>query len=100
MAAAAAATGRSQEREVVFNRLPMLRADRSMSRNELADALGIHYQTIGYIERGEYAPSLNLALRIARFFDLPVEAIFAIEPFGQLGADALLARPDGAPDHR
>ncbi len=55
---------------------------------------------VGYIERGEYAPSLNLALRIARFFDLPVEAIFAIEPFGQLGADALLARRDGAPDHR
>jgi DNA-binding XRE family transcriptional regulator len=94
----AAGTGRIADRDVVHNRLPLLRADRGISRSELADALGIHYQTIGYIERGEYAPSLNLALRIARFFELPVEAIFAVDPFGQLGADALLARPDGAPE--
>ena len=40
------------ERELVHNRLPLLRADRGMSRTDLADALGIHYQTIGYIERG------------------------------------------------
>ena len=80
-------------RELVFNRLPLLRANRGISRNELAEALGIHYQTVGYIERGEYAPSLHLALRIARFFDLPVEAVFATEPFGPLGADALINRP-------
>ncbi len=97
---AAAATGRSQDRDGVFNRLPMLRADRGISRNELAEALGIHYQTIGYIERGEYAPSLTLALRLARYFDLPVEAVFGLEPFGQLRADALLARSSSAaPDH-
>jgi DNA-binding XRE family transcriptional regulator len=61
-----------------------------MSRTDLAGALGIHYQTIGYIERGEYAPSLHLALRIARLFDLPVEAVFSVEPFEQLGAESLL----------
>lgn len=95
----AVAVGRTPDREVVHNRLPLLRADRGMSRNELAEALGIHYQTIGYIERGEYAPSLTLALRIARYFDLPVEAIFGLEPFGQLRADALLARSgSAAPD--
>ena len=88
----AAAAGRTPDREVVHNRLPMLRADRGISRNELAEALGIHYQTIGYIERGEYAPSLTLALRIARYFDLPVEAVFGLEAFGQLRADALMAR--------
>ena len=65
---------------------------------ELADALGIPYQTIGYIERGEYAPSLHLALRVARFFDLPVEAVFALEPFGPLRADALMTRPNIAAD--
>jgi DNA-binding XRE family transcriptional regulator len=92
----AAAAGRIPDREVVHNRLPMLRADRGMSRSELAEALGIHYQTIGYIERGEYAPSLHLALRIARFFDLPVEALFALDPFGQLGAEALLTRSGDA----
>jgi putative transcriptional regulator len=78
------------ERELVHNRLPLLRADRGMSRTDLAGALGIHYQTIGYIERGEYAPSLHLALRIARLFDLPVEAVFSLEPFEQLGAESLL----------
>ena len=86
------------ERELVFNRLPLLRANRGISRNELAEALGVHYQTVGYIERGEYAPSLYLALRIARFFDLPVEAVFATEPFGPLGADALSNRPATAPE--
>ena len=88
-----AAPARPPDREVVFNRIPLLRADRGISRGDLAEALGIHYQTVGYIERGEYAPSLNLALRIARYFDLPVEAVFSLEPFGRLGAIALLADP-------
>lgn len=88
-----AATSRAAvDREIVFNRLPLLRADRGISRSELAEALGIHYQTIGYIERGEYAPSLHLALRFAAYFGLPVEAVFALEPFGPLNADALLSR--------
>lgn len=91
-----AAPSRAPDRELVHNRLPLLRADRGISRTGLADALGIHYQTIGYIERGEYSPSLHLALRIARFFDLPVEAVFALEPFGPLRAEAFLARPDAA----
>ena len=78
------------DRELVHNRLPLLRADRGMSRADLATALGIHYQTVGYIERGEYSPSLHLALRIARLFDLPVEAIFSLEPFGQLRAESLI----------
>jgi DNA-binding XRE family transcriptional regulator len=89
-----AAATEPSERDLVFNRLPMLRAERGLSRTELADALGIHYQTVGYIERGEYAPSLHLALRIARFFGLPAEAIFSLDPFERLGASALLSRPD------
>jgi putative transcriptional regulator len=83
----------SADRELVHNRLPLLRANRGMSRTDLADALGIHYQTVGYIERGEYAPSLYLALRLARHFDLPVEAVFSLDAFGPLGADALAIRP-------
>ena len=89
MAAPARAAG---DRELVFNRVPLLRADRGISRSQLADALGIHYQTIGYIERGEYAPSLHLALRMAQFFGLPMDAVFALEPFEPLGAAALMAR--------
>ena len=53
--------------EQVHNRISMLRAERGISRRELADALGVHYQTIGYLERGEYAPSLTLALQAAYY---------------------------------
>ena len=91
---------RGADRETVHNRLPLLRANRAVSRGDLAEALGIHYQTVGYIERGEYSPSLHLALRIAAFFDLPIEAVFSLEPFGPLGVDALTARPAPAPDRR
>jgi DNA-binding XRE family transcriptional regulator len=51
-----------------------------MSRHDLAEALGVNYQTIGYIERGEYSPSLDLAFRMAEIFGLPIEAIFSREP--------------------
>ena len=74
--------------EVVYNRIAMLRAERGVSRRQLADALGVHYQTIGYLERGEYSPSLYLALRIAAYFEVPVEVIFSTEPFPWLGTAA------------
>ena len=45
----------------IRNRLPVLRAERGLSRQELADAVGVNYQTIGYLERGDYNPSLDLA---------------------------------------
>jgi DNA-binding XRE family transcriptional regulator len=73
--------------DAVHNRIALLRAERNVSRRELADALGVHYQTVGYLERGEFNPSLHLALRIAEFFDVPVEVVFSIEPFPRL-ADA------------
>jgi DNA-binding XRE family transcriptional regulator len=72
--------------EVVYNRIAMLRAERGVSRRHLADALGVHYQTIGYLERGEYSPSLYLALRIAEYFEIPVEVIFSTAPFPRLGS--------------
>jgi len=71
---------------VVHNRISMLRAERKVSRRELADALGVHYQTIGYLERGEYSPSLFLALRIAEYFEVSVEVIFSTRPFPRLSA--------------
>lgn len=64
----------------MHNRLLPLRVERAVSRRELADALGVHYQTVGYLERGEYNPSLHLALRIAEFFQVPVEEIFSLTP--------------------
>ena len=74
--------------EAIYNRIAMLRAERGISRRELADALGVHYQTVGYLERGEYSPSLYLALRIAAYFEVPVEVIFSTEPFARLGTAA------------
>ncbi|WP_085998661.1 helix-turn-helix transcriptional regulator [Nocardia vinacea] len=73
--------------EVIYNRIAMLRAERGISRRELAEALGVHYQTIGYLERGEYSPSLHLALRIAAYFEVAVEVVFAVNPFPRLGSD-------------
>ena len=72
--------------DTVYNRIAMLRAERGISRRELADALGVHYQTVGYLERGEYSPSLHLALRIAQHFEVPVEVLFSLAPFPRLGA--------------
>ncbi|WP_309138599.1 helix-turn-helix transcriptional regulator [Nocardia cyriacigeorgica] len=74
--------------EVIYNRIAMLRAERGISRRELAEALGVHYQTIGYLERGEYSPSLHLALRIAEYFEVTVEVIFSTAPFPRLGSSS------------
>ena len=73
--------------EAVFNRIAMLRTERGMSRRDLAEAVGVHYQTIGYLEREEYSPSLYLALRIAEFFDVPLEVVFSTTPFPRLGQE-------------
>ena len=70
--------------EHVHNRLAVLRAARGVTRRKLAEELGIHYQTMGYLERGEYAPSLHLALRIARWFGVPVESVFSLDEFPPL----------------
>jgi putative transcriptional regulator len=72
--------------ETIHNRIAMLRVERGISRRALADALGVHYQTVGYLERGEYSPSLHLALRIAEYFEVPVEIVFSIRPFPRLGS--------------
>ncbi|GAB3206576.1 helix-turn-helix transcriptional regulator [Marinactinospora thermotolerans] len=72
--------------ETIYNRIAVLRAERGVSRRQLAEALGVHYQTVGYLERGEYSPSLYLALRIARYFEVPVEVVFSITPFPRIGS--------------
>src|SRR5690606_12883567 len=71
--------------ETVYNRIALLRAERGVTRRQLAEALGVHYQTIGYLERGEYSPSLYLALRIAEYFEVPVEVVFSTKPFPRIG---------------
>ncbi|MBT2228647.1 MULTISPECIES: helix-turn-helix transcriptional regulator [unclassified Nonomuraea] len=71
--------------EIVYNRIALLRAERGVTRRQLADALGVHYQTVGYLERGEYSPSLYLALRIAEYFEVSVEIVFSTTPFPRIG---------------
>jgi DNA-binding XRE family transcriptional regulator len=77
--------------ETIYNRIAMLRAERGITRRQLAEALGVHYQTVGYLERGEYSPSLHLALRLSAFFEVPVEVIFSITPFPRLGSETASA---------
>lgn len=69
---------------VIHNRIAMFRADAGMSRRELADAVGVNPQTIGFLERGDYKPSLELALLLAGVFSVPVELLFSFEPFPSL----------------
>jgi DNA-binding XRE family transcriptional regulator len=71
--------------ETLHNRIAVLRAERGITRRQLAEAVGVHYQTVGYLERGEYSPSLYLALRISEFFGVPVELIFSTRPFLRIG---------------
>ena len=68
----------------LYNRIAVLRAERGISRQELADLMEVNYQTIGFLERGDYSPSLKLALSLAEYFSLPVEAIFSKQPFQPL----------------
>ncbi len=70
-------TGRRPASESPFpNRIAELRERVKLSRLELAELVGVNSQTIGYLERGEYNPSLALAFRLSDVFSLPVEKIF------------------------
>jgi putative transcriptional regulator len=52
---------------------------RGMTQQQLAERVGVTRQTIISIERGKYKPSIELALRLARVFGVPVEALFELE---------------------
>ena len=65
----------------MHNRISLFRAEHGLSRRALADAVGVNAQTIGYLERGDYKPSLELALKIARRFGVNVELVFSLTPF-------------------
>jgi len=61
------------------NKLEELRKTRGISQEELADQLEVSRQTIGSLENGRYNPSIILAFKIARFFELSIEEIFIYE---------------------
>ena len=66
--------------EPVYNLIEVARVALGLSRQELADKVGVHYQTIGYLEREEYSPSLVLALRIANALNQDVTELFSLTP--------------------
>lgn len=75
------------ESRKIYNRIAVLRHDQGISRKELAEMVKVNYQTIGYLEREEYNPSLDLAFRFSEVFKQPVEFIFStalLKPLSQL----------------
>lgn len=61
------------------NRLEEIRKKRGIKQEELAAALEVSRQTIGSLENGRYNPSITLAFKIARYFDMSIEDIFIYE---------------------
>jgi DNA-binding XRE family transcriptional regulator len=71
----------------LYNRIALLRNERGMSRKELAGKIGVNFQTVGYLEREEYNPSLDLAFRISEVFSLPIDIIFSTTPMKPLSEE-------------
>ncbi|WP_242149400.1 MULTISPECIES: helix-turn-helix transcriptional regulator [unclassified Sphingomonas] len=65
----------------MYNRIALFRAEGGMTRKALAEAVDVNAQTIGYLERGDYKPSLELAMRIAARFGVSVHDLFSLTPF-------------------
>ena len=75
------------ESRKIFNRIAVLRKERNISRKDLAVKIGVNFQTVGYLEREEYNPSLDLAFRISECFSLPIEMIFSTKPLRPLSEE-------------
>lgn len=73
----------------LYNRIAVLREERGMSRKDLAAVIGVNFQTVGYLERGEYNPSLDLAFRIGEVFGLPVELVFSTKTLKPLSREIM-----------
>ena len=71
----------SEQNFPIYSNLAIVLWQRGVTREELALALDIKPQTIGYIELGRYIPDLLLALRISDFLGVPVNEIFSLHPF-------------------
>jgi putative transcriptional regulator len=63
---------------IIHNTVYKLRTNKGITQGELAEAVGVTRQTIISIEKGNYTPSLLLAIKIAHFFEVNVEKVFSI----------------------
>lgn len=61
------------------NRIKVERAEKEITQQQLADAVGVSRQTIVAIEKGKFLPSTPLAIKIARYFGKPVEQVFLLD---------------------
>jgi putative transcriptional regulator len=77
------------ETRKLYNRIAVLRKERNISRNALAEKIGVNFQTVGYLEREEYNPSLDLAFKISEYFNLPIELIFSPKPLKPLSQEII-----------
>ena len=75
----------------IYNRIALFRAETGMTRKALAEKVGVNPQTIGFLERGDYNPSLELALRVSQVFKVPIEVLFSFKPFPSV-AETLLGQ--------
>lgn len=77
----------------IFNRIGVLRAERKMSRAQLAELIEVNPQTVGALERGDHYPSLDLAMRICAVFELPIEAVFSRTEFAPMSVELYPTTP-------
>lgn len=66
------------ENKELLNKIKVYRAKKNISQEELAVAIGVTRKTINTVETGKFIPSTVLALKIARYFGVPVEEIFVL----------------------
>ncbi|WP_438725707.1 helix-turn-helix transcriptional regulator [Parasphingorhabdus sp. DH2-15] len=74
------------------NRVQMLRVERGLSRKELAEMVQIHPQTVGFIERRQFNPTIDVCLRLSEVLGVGLDGIFSRYPFQLLPTSKL--RPD------
>ena len=61
------------------NRIEIIRKEREILQDEMAKAMGVSRQTISSLENGRYNPSIMLAYKIAKYFDMTIEEVFVFE---------------------
>lgn len=82
------------------NRIRVFRAEHRLSQSDLAERIGVTRKTISTIEVGRFVPSTVIALKIARYFDAPVEDIFSLAEIGAKTGTGDIENDQPTPTHR
>ena len=77
------------ESRKLYNRIAVLRKERNLSWQKLAEEIGVNFQTVGYLEREDFNPSLDLAFKISEYFGMPIELVFSPKPLKPLSEEIL-----------